>query len=120
MIPGHDALQKSVAEWITRVGKQVNEGLLVIVAEVEAVEEEESIPNPNDPKGKGKAKAGTGSAVDLAGAKGRAALSWVENVLALKDKFETILVEAFHSDKAFEKSINDVSHTFNVLMKARC
>lgn len=95
---GHEALQKGVADWIMRVGKQVNDGLLIIIEE-EVVEEE------LDPKSKGKGKAG---APDISGAKAKAALSWVQNVLGLKEKFEIMLVQAFHSDKAFEKSINDV------------
>jgi len=42
------------------------------------------------------------------GARTKAALAWVQNVLDLKDKFDTLLARAFGSDKAFEKIINDV------------
>jgi cullin 3 len=38
----------------------------------------------------------------------KAALGWVQNVLDLKDKFDTILKDAFALDKDFEKTINDV------------
>lgn len=68
-----------------------------------------------DLKGKGKAeveepgsKAKKPSA-EVTNEKTKAALGWVQSVLDLKDKFDTILADAFNSDKAFEKSINDVS-----------
>lgn len=104
---GRPALQTGIAGWIVSTGKQVNDGLLLVGGEEEDVVEV-------DPKGKGKAKAKEGAPVKKApgegavGAKTKAALTWVQNVLDLKDKFDRLLAEAFASDKAMEKSINDV------------
>lgn len=49
-----------------------------------------------------------GAGAGAVGARTKAALAWVQNVLDLKDKFDTLLARAFGSDKAFEKIINDV------------
>lgn len=109
---GHTALQSAVSKWIIEIGGKVNDGLLVVL---ERGDEEDGAPT--DPKGKGKAREDD---VDMkpeihkkrpeapGNAKTKAALAWVQNVLDLKEKFDTILSKAFSSDKAFEKSINDV------------
>lgn len=102
---GHPVLQAGVSAWIVAIGKQINEG-------VSLAPEPET--RAEDAKGKGKAtdegeglkkKPEAGGAIN---AKTKAALAWVQNVLDLKDKFDTLLAKAFASDKAFEKSINDV------------
>lgn len=102
---GHEALQKGILSWITTIGKQINDGLLVVGGvEVEGPTIE------SDLKGKGKAREGAPKPVtDTSSLKTRLALSWVQQVLSLKDKFEILLAQAFNSDKAFERSINDVS-----------
>lgn len=126
---GHAALQTGISSWIVKIGGQVNAGLLDVVAVEERAGDVEDVPMVNDPKGKGKGKevvvdvaaavvVGEGSvpvkkapkaAVDSGNARTKAALAWVQNVLDLKDKFDVLLIMAFASDKAFEKSINDVS-----------
>lgn len=110
---GHTALQTAVSKWIIEIGGKVNDGLLVVL---ERGDDEDAVAT--DPKGKGKAREDD---VDMkpeihkkrpeapGNAKTKAALAWVQNVLDLKEKFDTILSKAFASDKAFEKSINDVS-----------
>lgn len=82
-----------------QVGQQVNDGLLLVPEE----EDEEVV----DPKGKGKAREGKKVGGEQGG-RTKAALAWVQRVLDLKDKFDTLLAKAFGADKAFEKSINDV------------
>jgi len=113
---GHAALQAAVSKWIVEIGGKVNEGLLVVL-------ERGDDEGAADPKGKGKAKEDAGGDTDMkpdvpavkkkpeapGNAKTKAALAWVQNVLDLKDKFDAILTKAFSGDKAFEKSINDVS-----------
>ncbi|GEM06638.1 cullin 3 [Rhodotorula toruloides] len=106
---GHPALQAGVSAWIVAIGKQINEG-------VSLAPEPET--RADDAKGTGKAaeegegakkKPEAGGAIN---AKTKAALAWVQNVLDLKDKFDTLLAKAFASDKAFEKSINDAFSVF--------
>ncbi|GJN87607.1 hypothetical protein Rhopal_000562-T1 [Rhodotorula paludigena] len=125
---GHTVLQQGVAAWIVAVGRQVNEGVALAPSSSEG---------GADAKGKGKGKADDAAAADVEGsaaaaaapaaaggkklgaaapgplnAKTKAALDWVQNVLDLKDKFDTLLARAFGSDKAFEKAINDAFSTF--------
>lgn len=107
-------MQAGISSWIITTGKQVNDGLLVVAGDDEEAD---------DPKGKGKAREGApappaakaapgarpkAAGEGTAGAKTKAALAWVQNVLDLKDKFDVLLADAFASDKAIEKSINDV------------
>ena len=100
---GHTCLKIDLSKWIVDIGKQVNEGLAFVLNENEEMEGE----------GKGKGREGEPVkrkvASEVAGEKTRAALAWVQSVLDLKDKFDRMLVEAFNSDKEFEKSINEVS-----------
>lgn len=115
---GHAKLQEGISKWIVETGRGVNEGVLFANRESDAIVDE---------KGKGKAIAsmdevpmdsgGAASKVvakpkptgtDVSSAKTKAALGWVQSVLDLKDKFDVLLKQAFSSDKAFEKSINDV------------
>ncbi|GAA5852604.1 hypothetical protein JCM8547_002559 [Rhodosporidiobolus lusitaniae] len=99
---GHAALQAGVSQWIVEIGKQVNEGVVQLSSAADAEDA--------DPKGKGKAKEDDGAKKAAApgpvNAKTKAALGWVQNVLDLKDKFDTLLEKAFSSDKEFEKAIN--------------
>ncbi|BGP30931.1 hypothetical protein JCM10296v2_002693 [Rhodotorula toruloides] len=106
---GHPALQAGVSAWIVAIGRQINEGVSLAP---------EPDTHAEDAKGKGKAadegegakkKPEAGGAIN---AKTKAALAWVQNVLDLKDKFDTLLAKAFASDKAFEKSINDAFSVF--------
>lgn len=131
---GHAALQAGIAAWIVAVGKQVNEG----VSLAPSVEQDGAGENAGIPSAKGKERAaaaaaaadgesdappakkpGAASAAAAGGpinAKTKAALAWVQDVLDLKDKFDTLLDKAFAGDKAFEKSINDVSLSFGSML----
>lgn len=126
---GHAALQVGTSKWIIEIGAKVNAGLEVVF---EKSGEDASAEIGSKDKGKGreedvngdatmdtKPKIGTASAAAAAAApvkesastaRARAALGWVQNVIDLKDKFDAILEKAFSADKAFEKSINDVSY----------
>ncbi|KAK4704943.1 hypothetical protein P7C70_g1265, partial [Phenoliferia sp. Uapishka_3] len=121
---GRPALQTGISKWIVATGNKVNAGLELVLG---ADEEESSLGvGVEDLKGKGKAREGAtmvkgaagpavkGKSVNegAAGAKTKAALAWVQNVLDLKGKFDTLLAEAFASDKAMEKSINDAFIVF--------
>ncbi|GAA6008585.1 hypothetical protein JCM10207_007167 [Rhodosporidiobolus poonsookiae] len=107
---GHAALQAGVSAWIIAIGKQVNEGIDALGG-----------TGGEDPKGKGKAREGAeeddagkkkDAAVGPVNARTKAALGWVQNVLDLKDKFDTLLAKAFNSDKDFEKAINTAFSVF--------
>ncbi|GAA5912517.1 hypothetical protein JCM6882_004789, partial [Rhodosporidiobolus microsporus] len=116
---GHGALQAGVSGWIVAIGKQVNEGVN-FVQSAAAGADEDAPAGAADAKGKGKAKeddpaAKKKEAAAAAGpvnARTKAALGWVQNVLDLKDKFDTLLEKAFASDKEFEKAINGAFSSF--------
>ena len=96
---GLPTLRRAVRESIVRRGKEINAA--TGAGESGDHEEEE----PEDPKGKGKGKARAhGGAQTL-----QLALKWVEDVLELKDKFDSVWVKAFQSDRDLESSENEVS-----------
>lgn len=103
---GIKELKKGMKDTVKERGEKINEGFQDGAAAGPStsagVDEAEK-----DPKGKGKGKevAGTGGA---AGAL-QSALRWVQEVLDLKDKFDTILREAFSGDKNVQTAINEVS-----------
>ncbi|GAA5944285.1 hypothetical protein JCM3775_003311 [Rhodotorula graminis] len=127
---GHAELQKGLSAWIVAVGKQVNEGVMLAPAPAndgdataaaskgkgKALEDEAgdgdeagaAVGKKKRPEAGGAAGAGAGAV----GVRTKAALAWVQNVLDLKDKFDTLLARAFGSDKAFEKIINDAFSVF--------
>ncbi|KAM0788414.1 hypothetical protein ACM66B_001551 [Microbotryomycetes sp. NB124-2] len=122
---GHTALQASMSKWIVDIGTKINEGLL---ARPETHENDDDGPDVKMANGKGKERATDtdGPTADKpskpaarpppketsASLRLKAAIGWVQNVLDLKDKFDTILQKACFSDKAFEKSINDAFSVF--------
>lgn len=116
---GHAALQAGTSKWIVETGAKVNAGLEVVIektgdesgarrgdSEAQQAAGSEVAMQVEDSKPSTKAAAPKESA---SAARTRAALGWVQNVIDLKDKFDTILDKAFSADKAFEKSINDVN-----------
>ncbi|GAA5975531.1 hypothetical protein JCM10908_005192 [Rhodotorula pacifica] len=127
---GHAALQKGIAAWIVGIGKQVNEGVS-LAAGPPTTGDSNDTSTAAEAKGKGrvaeeggdedeaaggaaaaKKAAGAGAVGGPINAKTKAALAWVQDVLDLKDKFDTLLEKAFAGDKAFEKSINDAFSIF--------
>jgi cullin 3 len=96
---GKDALRLALRDSIEVRGKAINESALAVATS--PADDEEEKP---DVKGKGKAKAPSAGATALA-----QALRWVQDVLDLKDKFDSILDQAFGGDKQVQASINEVS-----------
>ena len=125
---GHAALQKGISAWIVGIGKQVNEGVSLSANPPPPTGDSNDASGPKAAGNEDEAvAAGIGAtakkppaAAAAAGgpinAKTKAALVWVQDVLDLKDKFDTLLEKAFASDKAFEKSINDVSRAGSFLL----
>ncbi|TNY24532.1 Cullin-domain-containing protein [Rhodotorula diobovata] len=118
---GHQELQRGLSAWIVGVGKQVNEGVTLAPAPAEDAAaakgkgKEVRDEADGDEGAAGKKRpgaAGAASAGGAVGARTKAALAWVQNVLDLKDKFDTLLARAFANDKAFEKIINDAFSVF--------
>ncbi|WWC91937.1 uncharacterized protein L201_006889 [Kwoniella dendrophila CBS 6074] len=72
---------------------------------------EEENDNTGGGKGKGKAKA-ISSSPTSAGNALNSALKWVQDVLELKDKFDSILETAFMGDKQVQVSINEAFQSF--------
>ncbi|KAK4058456.1 hypothetical protein OIO90_000615 [Microbotryomycetes sp. JL221] len=122
---GHASLQTSMSRWIVDIGTKINEGLLARPESQDNGDQDET--QETKPalasKDKGKERATT---IDVDGRPAarpspketsaslrlKAAIGWVQNVLDLKDKFDTILKKSCMSDKAFEKSINDAFSVF--------
>ncbi|EJD48922.1 Cullin-domain-containing protein [Auricularia subglabra TFB-10046 SS5] len=104
MVPtGVSSLRRAVKESILRRGREVNDASLRIGAAVEG--DDEAV---DDPKGKGKAKEkapGPGYALTVAH-------KWVEDVLAIKDKFDRILKTAFNNDLNIQTSITEAFESF--------
>lgn len=126
---GHAALQKGISAWIVGIGKQVNEGVslsanpppptgdLDDASKSKAAGNEDEEPGAAGGGGGATGKKPAAPAGGPINAKTKAALAWVQDVLDLKDKFDLLLEKAFAGDKAFEKSINDVSHAGASLLR---
>ncbi|VDB88409.1 unnamed protein product [Peniophora sp. CBMAI 1063] len=101
---GVPALRRAIKDSIVRRGTALN---TVTNGEGESVgvdEEAEAVQG----KGKGKARAGGGG-----GAQSLAlALKWVEDVLALKDKFDNVLISSFRRNRDLESGMNEAFETF--------
>ncbi|THH18864.1 hypothetical protein EUX98_g8886 [Antrodiella citrinella] len=103
MVPkGLPTLRKSIRDSIIRRGKDLN------LASVPG--EANDPPADEDPggKGKGKAKARQSPANQTLSL----ALQWVQDVLNLKDKFDTIWSKAFRSDRELEGTLNEAFESF--------
>ncbi|KAK4051822.1 hypothetical protein OIV83_002527 [Microbotryomycetes sp. JL201] len=120
---GHVALQASMSKWIIDIGTKINEGLLAR-PETQDNDDDGSQHKSRGNKGKERATDVDGAAEKSnkparpapketsASLRLKAAIGWVQNVLDLKDKFDTILQKACSADMAFEKSINDAFSVF--------
>lgn len=109
---GHAALQAGTSKWIVETGAKINAGLEVVIEK--SLGDETGAGTKAQPDAEGDlpmdAKSKPAPKESASAARTRAALGWVQHVIDLKDKFDTILDKAFSADKAFEKSINDVSY----------
>ncbi|KAI0313750.1 Cullin-domain-containing protein [Amylostereum chailletii] len=109
MVPtGIPTLRRAFKDSITRRGGELN-------AEGPSLEAEDDVVMDEyvDPSGKGKGKAKAKRPTASAGAQSLAlALKWVEDVLALKDKFDNILRACFCNDRDLESGLNEAFETF--------
>ncbi|KAG2017666.1 ubiquitin ligase SCF complex subunit Cullin [Coprinopsis cinerea AmutBmut pab1-1] len=94
---GLPVLRKSLRESIIRRGKELNDASLGAgTADAEG-------DGPREEKGKGKARP-----VNTV----LPAVTWVQDVLALKDRFDQVWKEAFQSDRDLEAAINEAFESF--------
>lgn len=98
---GIPILKRALKDSIGRRGRVINE-TSVGVDIVEGAE-----PLEPDPKGKGKAKTPVNSVTP--------ATEWVERVLDLKDKFDSVWRKALQSDREVEIAINEASKNYNFI-----
>ncbi|KAL1732356.1 Cullin [Schizophyllum commune] len=99
MVPaGIPSLKRALRESISRRGKEINQLSLGGSAEPKA--------EPEKGKGKGKARA-TAQSDALS-----SALRWVQDVLNLKDKFDTAWEKSFQSNRDVESTLNEAFGTF--------
>ena len=95
---GLPTLRRALRDSIVRRGKELASIGSVGGADGDGDDEVEDV------KGKGKAKAPNTGAQTL-----QLALKWVQDVLDLKDKFDTLWTQAFRSDREIETGMNEVS-----------
>ena len=99
MVPeGLPTLKRAIRDSIVRRGKEIN--VSGVAADGGEVDEEDEDPRG---KGKGKARATHSGAQTL-----QLALKWVEEVLALKDKFDAVWTRALRGDRELESGMNEV------------
>jgi len=101
MVPtGLPCLKAALTESIVQRGRSINEASLG--DDFVDVEEESREPESPNKKDKGKAKAkNAGSGI-------QPAVTWVQEVLNLKDKIDTVWKKSFQSNREVESSINNV------------
>ncbi|KAJ2917406.1 hypothetical protein MD484_g3007, partial [Candolleomyces efflorescens] len=102
---GRQCLKKALRESILRRGKELNESSLgpaVGEADVEDGLEENS--SKRKEKVKSKARIPNTNALP--------AIKWVQDVLDLKDRFDSVWKEAFQSDREIEGAINEAFESF--------
>lgn len=103
---GLPCLRRAIKDTIATRGKEINS--LGAVSGPGGADGGEGEDAP-EPSGKGKGKAVPPGSQLL-----QVALKWVEDVLALKDKFDTIWSDSFASDRDLESGINEVCYTFSI------
>lgn len=97
MVPaGLPCLKTSLKASIARRGKEINDASIGEDADVD-VENPEGETKKTESKGKGKASLGI-----------QPAITWVQGVLSLKDKFDAIWKEAFESSREVESALIEV------------
>ncbi|KAJ4476227.1 Cullin-domain-containing protein [Lentinula aciculospora] len=113
MVPtGMPCLKKTLKASITRRGREINQASLGLDAAGGGVEAKDADPGPRRDQNKGKSRAVAASQT-LA-----IALKWVQDVLDLKDKVDSVWIKSFDSNPKIEATINEVSIPV-VLFEAR-
>ncbi|KZV87176.1 Cullin-domain-containing protein [Exidia glandulosa HHB12029] len=103
MVPtGIPSLRRALKDSIAQRGKEINDASLRIG------QPDGDADEPTDPKGKGKAKEKIGAA----GYAQNVAHKWVEDVLALKDKFDLMLKLGLNADVGIQASIFEAFESF--------
>lgn len=97
---GLPCLKRSLKDSIARRGREINQASLAIDAEEGEPEDDAE----HKGKGKGKSRAQNAGAQTLA-----LALKWVQDVLDLKDLFDSVWERALERDREIESSLNEVS-----------
>lgn len=101
---GLPCLRKSLRETVIRRGKEINDASTGLSGDGAESQEEEAAAEPSaKAKGKAKARPPNPASQTLA-----LALKWVQDVLDLKDKFDTMWSKAFQSDRDLESGLNEV------------
>ena len=101
MVPaGVPTLRKALRETVIRRGRDINSASASM--EGDDPQDEEMAEKISKAKGKGKARANAGSQVLSL------ALKWVQDVLDMKDKFDSIWADALKNDREIESSVNEV------------
>ncbi|KAF8589814.1 Cullin-domain-containing protein [Ramaria rubella] len=103
---GPPTLKKALRDSIARRGKEVNDLAGAMEAEGVGAQDDDG-GETVDPKGKGKAKAKAAGSGPVA-----MALKWVEDVLALKDKFDHVLKYSFSGDTGVQTALNEAFESF--------
>ena len=104
---GLHVLKKALRESITRRGKELNDVSLGPVGNEGEGDDGEDEKDKRKDKGKAKARPVPGATP---------AIKWVQDVLDLKDKFDSVWKDAFRSDRDIEAALNEVS----LLTTSRC
>ncbi|KAJ3538210.1 hypothetical protein NMY22_g5259 [Coprinellus aureogranulatus] len=99
---GLSVLKKALRESITRRGKELNEASLGSAGN-DGDEDGEEDGARRKEKGKAKARPVPGATP---------AIKWVQDVLDLKDKFDSVWKDAFKSDRDIEAALNEAFESF--------
>jgi cullin 3 len=91
---GLPCLKRSLKDSIAQRGKEINRISL-------GIDGGDAVVEPSEGKGKGKARPPAGSQTLLSG------LKWVQDVLDLKDKFDSVWIRAFKTNREIESAINE-------------
>ncbi|CAL1716698.1 unnamed protein product [Somion occarium] len=103
MVPeGLPSLKKALRESVIRRGKDINAAGVTIENMTQAADDE-----GGKNKGKGKGRPPTSAVQTL-----QLALKWVQDVLDLKDRFDSIWAKSFKSDRDVEATLNEAFETF--------
>lgn len=103
---GVPSIRQVLKDSILRRGSELNT-ITTADGETVGVDEEAEAVMDAKPKPKGKARLGGGGIAQSTAL----ALKWVEDVLALKDKFDTVLNTCFRNDRDLEGGMNEAFET---------
>ena len=102
---GLSCLKRSLKESVIQRGGKINEVDTGLSGDgVDSGQEEDAGESSSKAKGKAKARPLNGAAQTL-----QLALKWVQDVLDLKDTFDTIWSKSFQSDRDLESGTNEVT-----------